>query len=295
MCIAVSETVAPPCVAACSGRLSRPPRRAALPSMHSRKEGTVAEHVYHLAFGIEDAEDVSAFSVLTALAKSEGYGKPPEEHDPEDYGYHDGYEPNEDAPGTYLRFDVLPRTDGGDWFCLKFRSQSEISWARQFCRFVKKPVLIHEVHGENMVVKNAAEKEHFPIDYQCLRITPDGGTKTLRSSITDDSELVEEAHGDFYQSVEYVFNTLLQDSIDDLFDVESMDFYRPAQTKALSPRLEGIARELKCAKTIGFENMSGQLFLKIEAPDGSKRFARLNDDELSALREALGSLIPRAA
>ncbi len=255
----------------------------------------MSEHLYHLAFGIEDAEDESALAVLTALAKSEGFGEPPEEHDAEDYDHHDGYEPNEDAPGTYLRFDILPRSDDGDWICLKFRSLSELSWARQFCRFVKKPVLIHEVHGENIVLKNAAGKDYFQVDYQCLRITPDGDTKTLRSSITDDSGLTEEAYGDFYQTVEFVFKTLLEDSIDDLFDLESMDFYRPAQANTLSPRLEGIARELKCAKSISFETIGGASFLKIESLDGSKRFARLNDDELNALREALGSLVPEAA
>lgn len=252
----------------------------------------MAEHLYHLAFGVETPEDESAYSVLGALAKSEGFGEPPEDHDPEDYDYHDGYEPDEETPGTYLRFDVLPRNDGGDWFCLKFRPQSELAWARQFCRIIKRPVLIHEVHGENRTEKNAAGKEYFPIDYQCLRITPQGGTKTLRSSITDDSGLLETAHGDFYQSVEFVFNTLIQDTIDDLFDMECLDFYRPAQANTLSPRLEGISREIKCAASVCFESMGGQPFLKIEAPDGSKRFARLTADELASLRDALGSLIP---
>ena len=254
----------------------------------------MAEHLYHIAFGVEDAEDEAAFSVLTALAKSEGFGEPPEEHDAEDYDYHDGYEPDEDEPGTYLRFDILPRTDCGDWFCLKFRTQSEMSWARQFCRFIEKPVLIHEVHGENKVLKNDLGKDYFQLEFQCLRITPDGKTKTLRSSITDDSDLTEKAHGDFYQTVEFVFKTLLEDSIDDLFEMESMDFYRPAQENTLSPRLEGIARELKCAASISFATMGGAPFLKIEAPDGSKRFARVDDDELDALRESLGALIPEA-
>jgi hypothetical protein len=255
----------------------------------------VAEHLYHLAFGVEDAEDEAAFSVLTELAESEGFGEPPEEHDPEDYDYHDGYEPDEDAPGTYLRFDILPRKDGGDWFCLKYRPCSEMVWARQFCRFLKKPVLIHEVHGENTVLKNAEGKDHYQIEYQCLRITPAGKSKVLQSSITDDSGLTERAYGSFYETVEFVFKNLLEESIDDLFDMESMDFYRPAGAHTLSPRLEGIARELKCAKSISFETMGGAPFLRIEAPDGSKRFARVNDDDLDALREALGSLIPEAA
>lgn len=255
----------------------------------------MAEQLYHLAFGVEDAEDEVAFSALTRLAESEGFGEPPEEHDPEDYDYHDGYEPNEDAPGTYLRFDVLPRKDDGDWFCLKYRTCSEMAWARQFCRFLKKPVLIYEVHGENTVLKNAEGKDYFQIEYQCLRITPDGKSKVLQSSITDDSGLSEQAYGGFYEAVDFVFKTLLEESIDDLFDMESMDFYRPAGTKTLSPRLEGIARELKCAKSVSFETMGGAPFLRIEAPDGSKRFARVNDDDLNALREALGSLLPEAA
>jgi hypothetical protein len=41
--------------------------------------------------------------------------------------------------------------------------------------------------------------------------------------------------------------------------------------------------------------MGGVPFLRIEASDGSKRFARVSDDDLDALREVLGSLIPEAA
>jgi hypothetical protein len=255
----------------------------------------VAEQLYHLAFGAENAEEESAFAALATLAKSEGFGPPPEEHDPEAYDYHDGYEPDEESPGTYLRFDILPRKDGGDWLCLKFRSQSELVWARQFCRLIKKPVEIYEVHGEDKILKNASGEEYFQVDYQNLRITPDGDTKVLKSSITDDSELTEKAYGGFYETVDFVFNTLLADTIDDLFDMESIDFYRPASSNALSRRLEGIARELKCAKSIGFENMGGVPFLRIEAPDGSKRFAKVTQDELNILRETLGSLVPEVA
>jgi hypothetical protein len=264
-------------------------------TLHFRKEVPVSGPLYHLTFGAADSHEESTLAILAALAKSEGFGPPPEDHDPEDYDYHDGYEPDDESPGTYLRFDILPRKDGGDWFCLKYRAQSEIVWARQFCRLIEQPVEIYEVHGEDKVLKNSSGKDYFPIEYQNLRITPNGDTQVLKSSITDDSELTETAHGDFYQSVDFVFNALLADTIDDFFDMESMDFYRPAGANSLSPRLEGIAREVKCAKSVRFEDVQGTSFLRIEAPDGSKRLARVSDADLDALRETLGSFLLEAA
>lgn len=180
----------------------------------------------------------------------------------------------------------------GAWVTMETAQELPISLARELAGKVGKAITVHTLVIREQVVepKRGSEDEWgFRNQYRSLEVQPDGAVRELEPPIDADYAAVN--HGDFEETANAILWAMVteQEAYSPLGEPRYVAYVLPPpRTSGLPPRMAELATLIEESGAWAVQNVGGQTMVRVQLPDGSRRFSRVSADELEQLREATG-------
>lgn len=179
----------------------------------------------------------------------------------------------------------------GAWVTMETQQPLPLSLARELASKVGKAITVHTltVREEVVDVKGSEDQWGYRNQYRSLEVKPDGAVRDLESPIDPDYAAVN--HGDFEETANAILWAMVteQDSYSAIGEPRYVAYVLPPpRTSGLPPRMAELATLIQESGSWSVQSVGGQTMVRLQLPDGSRRFSRVTDEELAQLREATG-------
>jgi hypothetical protein len=179
----------------------------------------------------------------------------------------------------------------GAWVTMETQHELPMSLARELAAKVGKSITVHTLVAREEVVdvKGSEDEWGYRNQYRSLEVAPDGVVSALEPPIDADYAAVN--HGDFEETANAILWAMVteQDAYSPLGEPRYVAYVLPPpRTSGLPPRMAELATLIHESGAWTVQNVAGQTMVRLQLPDGSRRFSRVTDEELAQLREATG-------
>ncbi len=206
-----------------------------------------------------------------------------------------GGRPEEDAEGVidgiWVEAELHSFEVHGAWVVMRTEQELPLSLARELASKTGKTLTVHvlQVKEEVLEIKGTEDEWGYRNQYRTLEVRPDGTMRDLEPSI--DPDYAVRAHGYFEETARALLWAMVTEN--DAFSALGEPRYiayvlPPPRTSGLPPRLAELATLIQEAGAWTVQQVSGQTMVRLQLPDGSRRFSRVDDAELAQLRETTG-------
>ncbi len=179
----------------------------------------------------------------------------------------------------------------GAWVVMRTGQELPLSLARELAAKTDKTLVAHVLRIRQEVVElgKGEDEQGFRNQYRSLEVQPDGAMRDLEPTV--DHDFAARAHGDFEATAQAILFAMVseQDAFTPLGEPKHVAYVLPApHTSELPPRLAELVTLIQEAGAWSTQEVGGQKMVRLTLPDGSRRFSRVDADELAQIREVTG-------
>lgn len=206
-----------------------------------------------------------------------------------------GGRPEEDAEGLmdgiWVEAALHSFEVHGAWLVMETEHELPLSLARELANKTGKTLTVHtlQIREEVVEIKGSEDEWGYRNQYRSLEVKPDGTMRDREPPI--DAEYAAKSHGDFHETAGAILWAMVteQEAYSPIGEPRYVSYVLPPpRTSGLPPRLAELATLIQEAGTWSVQQVSGQTMVRLQLPDGSRRFSRVSDEELAQLKETTG-------
>lgn len=233
--------------------------------------------IHGLALGAADVAPKKLLEAFDSVVRARG-GCPEDEAD-------------DNTPGLWVEARLHAFEVHGAWLTMETEHELSLALARELAAEVKKTITAHVLAVHEEVIEHDDSEESFGYrnQYRSLDVRPDGSMVDREPGVDPDYATI--AHGDFHATAHAILWMMVteQEAYSPIGEPRFIAYrLPPPRTAGLPPRLAELAARISEAGKFSVQQMSGQTMLRLQLPDGSRRFSRVSDEELEQLRAATG-------
>lgn len=230
--------------------------------------------IYGLAMGAADVAPRQLTKAFDTVVRARG-GRPEEEAE----GLMDGIW----VEAALHSFEVH-----GAWVTMETEHELPLSLARELAGKVGKTITVHVLRTREEVVELQGSEDEWGYrnQYRSLEVRPDGTMRDREPTVDPDYAAVN--HGDFHETASAILMAMVteQEAYSPVGEPRYTSYVLPPpRTSGLPPRLAELATLIQEAGKWSVQQVGGQTMVRLQLPDGSRRFSRVSDEELEQLKE----------
>lgn len=179
----------------------------------------------------------------------------------------------------------------GAWVTMETEHELPLSLARELASKVGKTITVHmlKIREEVVETKGSEDEWGYRNQYRSLDVRPDGTVLERESPVEPEYAAVN--HGDFNETANAILWAMVteQESYSAVGEPRYVAYVLPPpRTSGLPPRMAELATLIQESGSWTVQEVGGQTMVRLQLPDGSRRFSRVTPEELAQLREATG-------
>lgn len=199
-------------------------------------------------------------------------------------------EAGESTPGIEVLAKLFSFEVHGAWLLLQTDHELSLALARELATQLERTITVHTLQVREEVIEHDGEDDWgYRNQYRSLDVRPDGSMVDREPTV--DPEYALRAHGDFHETAGAILWMMVceQEAYSPIGEPRIIGYrLPPPRTSGLPPRLAELASRIGEAGSYTVQQVSGQTMVRLQLPDGSRRFSRVTPEELDQLRAATG-------
>jgi hypothetical protein len=248
------------------------------------------ETLFSLALGTTEHTLEDLAQAFDAAARSLGHAmrlELPSDEEDEDETFDVPVPPL--PPGAETFLVGFEAHDGGRvWALVEEAPRTMPELARAVARCLGTTLDVHELRVSDHEVASTEEPGEWGYESAAwsYELAADGAKRDRECPLQDGA--TETAHGDHYETASYLLERLVGED-----RIRTLRRREYASISLLPPRLRDLANAIRSASSWEVQPQAPKSVVRVVQPDGSKRIAMLDADELRRLTDEVGAPKPR--
>jgi hypothetical protein len=248
-----------------------------MPAVHDEEDEITT--VYGLAMGASDVAPRQLLKAFDTVVRTRGAVSEEEA------------QTRESLTGVMLEAAMHSFEVHGAWLVMETDHEVSLALVRELAAKLDRTLMVHtlQVREEVVEIQGSEDEWGYRNQYRSLDVRPDGAMIDREPPV--ESEYAAVAHGDVHETASAILWMMVteQESFSPIGEPRYVGYLMPPpRTAGLPPRLAELATLIQEAGGFTIQEVGGQKMVRLQLPDGSRRFSRVSPEELEQLREATG-------